>query len=154
MGFDFAAAKATSRQIVHDYLAVEAVYEDYEIEPETITVRWHNKLARAGALEGGFDVEVLTGVDRLVFNRPEITSKQIVLRHGGYVRIPQYGIRYSLEAEEPADGPVNIYWSVSVITEEQSAIPPDPNVYIATEEGAFLGDEEGRPITTQESISI
>lgn len=146
MSFDFAAAKAASRQVVHDYLAVKAIYEDYEQEPEEITVRWHNKLARAGSLEGGFDVEVLTGIDRLVFNGPEIASKNLTLRHGGYVIVPQYGVRFSLEAEEPSDGPINRYWSVGAITEEQAVIPPDPNVYLVTEEGDFLATEDSEPI--------
>lgn len=142
-GFDLAALKASSRQALHECLAVAAFYEDSETPPTGITVRAHNKMVRAGALDGGFGVEVFEGLDRLIFNAPEIISKNIVLFHGGYVTIPQYGLRYSLEAQEQSDGPVNIYWTVAAITPEDLKVPVDTNLYIATEGGNLIADEDG-----------
>lgn len=121
-GFDFMAAKASSRQSVHDTLAVAAVYEDDNtVAPVPLTVRWHNKLSRAGALEGGFGVEVIEGIDRLVFNRPQLASKALELNSRGVVTItaPQWSARFSLEAREPDDGPVNEYWSVAHLGEDE-----------------------------------
>lgn len=119
--FDLAVLKAQARQSVHDTLAVSAVYQDDDTQPTGITVRWHNKLARAGALDGGFDVEVIEGINRLVFNEPEITSKGITLRHDGRVTIPQYNLTFSLDSQEPGDGPTNIYWTVAQIAAPSDA---------------------------------
>lgn len=122
MGFDMAQAKAQNRQVVHSTLAVPAFYDDDTlIEPVAITVRWHNKLSRAGALEGGYGVEIIEGIDRLVFNEPELTSKEppLTLIEGGTVTIPSLAalagspVSFTLESEEPGDGPVSVYWSVS-----------------------------------------
>lgn len=120
MGFDMAQAKAQRRQVVHTTLAVPAFYDDDNlIEPVAITVRWHNKLSRAGALEGGYAAEIIEGIDRLVFNEPELTSKGVTLYEGGKVSIPSLAAAagspasFTLEAEEPGDGPLNVYWSVS-----------------------------------------
>lgn len=122
MGFDKAQSMIQRRQVVHATLAVAAFYDDDTlIEPVAITVRWHNKLSRAGALEGGYGVEIIEGIDRLVFNEPELTSKEppLTLIEGGTVAIPSLAalagspVSFTLEAEEPGDGPINIYWTVS-----------------------------------------
>lgn len=149
IGFDLAALKASSRQSLHTALAVAAVYEDSETSPTPITVRSHNKMVRAGALDGGFGVEVFEGLDRLIFNDPELTSKGIILYHGGYVTIPQYGLRYSLEAQEQSDGPLNIYWTVAAITPDKLVTGPDNNIYIGTEDGAIISDDEGEPFVEE-----
>lgn len=115
MDFDFAAAKAENRQSVHDALAVAAVYTDDNTPATDVTVRYHTKLSNAGALEGGFGVQVLEGIDRLVFNAPQLAALGIELRHGGQLAIPQYGMAFSLDAEEPADGPVSVYWTVALV---------------------------------------
>jgi hypothetical protein len=113
--FDLAVLKANSRQSRHSALAVDAVYYDDETPSKPITVRWHNKLARAGALEGGFGAEVIEGINRLVFNESELTSAGITLRHEGRVTIPQYNLTFSLDSQEPPDGPVNVYWTVAQV---------------------------------------
>lgn len=120
MGFDMAQAKAQNRQVVHSTLAVPAFYQDDDLpEPVAITVRWHNKLSRAGALEGGYDAEIIEGIDRLVFNQPELTSRELTPVERGRVEVPSlsalagFSVVFTLEAEEPGDGPVNVYWSVS-----------------------------------------
>ena len=126
MPFDFASAKTRSRQVVHSTLAVAAVYTDADhTTPVPVTVRWHSKLARAGALEGGFGVEVIEGIDRLVFNRDELAvavkadaddpGTPLELASLGVVYIESYDARFSLEAREPYDGPVSEYWTVALL---------------------------------------
>lgn len=150
-GFNLAELKARSRQSLHEVLAVAAVYTDFYYNAVPITVRWHNKIARAGAIEGGFDVEILSGVDRLVFNRPELTSAELVLDSGGEVSIPEYGIKFVLDAREPYDGPVNEYWGVAAIIPVESQVPPDLNTYIGTEDGHIVGAEDNDLIDQNES---
>lgn len=109
-----AEIKAASRQALHEGLAVDAFYTHNAHVDVPITVRWHNKLARAGALEGGFDVEIIEGIDRLVFNEPELVLKNIILQRNATVRIPELGgAVFRLDVEEPRDGPVNLYWTVA-----------------------------------------
>lgn len=105
--------KAASRQALHESLAADAFYTHNAHTDVPITVRWHNKLARAGALEGGFDVEIIQGIDRLVFNEPELVLKNITLQRGAVVRVPELGdATFRLDVEEERDGPINIYWTV------------------------------------------
>lgn len=117
MAFDLARTKLQSRQALHRVLAVSGVYEDSDTPPTGITVRWHNKLARNGALDGGFDVEIIEGIDRLVFAQSELAvalaGAPLTLKSGGTVTIAKYGAVYDLEAQEPDDGPENRYWAVS-----------------------------------------
>lgn len=114
MTFDIGAFKSQARNTLHATMSVAATYWDDETEPTDITVRWHNRLRLNGAAGGEFDVSILEGIDRLVFNDPELTSKGIVLdEDSGYVRIPAYGnALFKVGAMEPSDGPVNIYHRV------------------------------------------
>lgn len=98
-------------------MAVLAVYEDADTAPTSVTVRQHNKLARAGALDGGFDAEIIEGIDRLVFSQTQLATAldggPLELRYGGTVTVADYNAVYALEAQEPDDGPENRYWSVT-----------------------------------------
>lgn len=116
-----AEIKAASRSAIHDHAAVDAVYQDKYTDPANITVRWHTKLQRSGALEGGYDVEIIEGINRLVFNETnlaEATSvadgspQPVTLRKRGSVTIPEWGVTFSLDTLEDPDGPLSIYWSV------------------------------------------
>lgn len=121
-----AGLKKQSRLALHRAMAVSAVYQDDSTPPTWITVRQHNRLARNGSMEGGYDTEIIEGIDRLVFNETDLAvnavvvetglppETPVVLRSAGLVTIPEYkGAKYELEAEEPSDGPESIYWSVS-----------------------------------------
>lgn len=142
MDFDFAQAKAESRQIVHDALAVTAVYHDVTTPTTPITVRWHTKLARAGSLDGGFNAEIIEGIHRLVFNGPELLAARdgdgLDLKPQGIVTIAFPGgptTQFSLESQEPPDGPVNVYWTVGQVQPGQVvAVPPDDDsVYLVAD---------------------
>lgn len=113
-------------------MAVPAVYQDSSTPPTNITARWHNKLVKAGEMDGGFDVSVIEGIDRLVFNEAvllEATSAEtgdpveVVLRRNGLVVIPKFSAAYYLDAREPGDGPLSIYWMVSRARNASPFIP-------------------------------
>ena len=145
--FDFAAAKVASRQIVHDTLAVDAVYYDADTPSTPITVRFHTKLATAGALSDGFSAEIIEGIHRLVFNANELIAARggegLYMKQGGYVLMtnPAYiNMRFCLESEEPTDGPQNYYWTVSQIQPGQVLPPPpiDDSVYLTADDGTII----------------
>lgn len=119
MKFDFAAAKAEARRAVHDVLSVDAVYQDVTMpEPVPVTVRWHNKIARFGDLEGAGYAEVISGIDRLLFNRELLRASGVTLRQSGVVTIvnPLYdNAKLILSAQDPIEGPVDVIWEVGKI---------------------------------------
>lgn len=98
-------------------MAAEAVYRETDSGPVTegLTVRWHNKLVKAGSAEGGFDAEILEGIDRLVFQESNLAAVGVTLKRRGLVDVDYMGVtaKFRLEAEEPQDGPENVYWVVS-----------------------------------------
>lgn len=113
-----ARAKLKGRQALHRALAAPAVYRDTStpVDGLGITVRWHNKLVRNGAQEGGYDAEILEGIDRLVFQKSDLAVNAVELKTKGTVTVPfddGSSAVFRLEAEEPEDGPENRYWSVS-----------------------------------------
>lgn len=117
MGFDFAGALLKNRQIVHETLAVPAVYEDPFTKPTGITVRWHNKIVRNGPSEQGYDAVIVEGIDRLVFFESNLATAGVTLQKNGIVKVPSLGdARFRLEVLERKDGPENIYWMVSNMT--------------------------------------
>lgn len=117
MAFDITEAKIKARRLVHGLAAAAASYEDDEIGPVDITVRWHNKIIKAETINDSS--EIISGVERLVFNEEELAAMDppLTLRRGGIVTIPRYDhMRFELEFEEPNDGPVTTSWSVSSLT--------------------------------------
>lgn len=119
MPFDFAALKARTRQIVHDTLAVEGEYtHPTKVGAVTLRVRWHNKLVRTGELLDTGYAEVLEGVDRVIFNRPELHEKSVVLTRGGQVRLtdPRFnGAVLVLDSQQPIVGPVEEIWMIGYL---------------------------------------
>lgn len=118
MPFDRAAAVAKHRRVVHDGMKVEATYE-HASNPGVVTpltVRWHNKLLVQGNLvEAGY-VDAIEGVNSVVFDREELSQKNIVLQVGGRVRPthPGYnGAVLTLETQQPDTGPINRVWGVT-----------------------------------------
>lgn len=86
---------------------------DSSFYPDGLSVRWHNKLSRAGNEQGGFSTDIIEGIERLVFSQDELDALGLVLERGGIVDVPGYGLRFVLDTSEPADGPVNVYWVVT-----------------------------------------
>lgn len=112
---DIAAIKTKSRRSIHDALAVSAIYEDDETPPnDKVTVRWHNRLVRNGSLdEGSYDVAIIEGIDRLVFNETNLAAAGITLKRNGVLTVPSLGAKFELEAMAEPDGPENVYWMVT-----------------------------------------
>ena len=114
--FDFAALKARTRQIVHDTMATDAEYtHPHLVGAVGLRIRWHNKIAQYGDLLDTGYAEVVEGINRVIFNRPELDEKSVTLKAGGYIRLlaPQYGgALLILDVQEPVVGPVELVWKV------------------------------------------
>jgi hypothetical protein len=114
---NMAEIKAQAREALHEAMGVPATYLDDSLDdPVDLTVRWHHKLATAGAMEGGWDVQIIEGIDRLVFSQTELDEALdgdgLTLRQKGLVTITGYGATYELDFKEKGDGPQNVYWTV------------------------------------------
>lgn len=114
--------KRQARTDLHARMAVPASYSlDGTTVPSpaqisaglVLTVRWHNKLARNGALDGDFQGEIIEGIDRLVFNQDQLDALGLTLVRGGVVSIPDYDQYWTLDSQEPSDGPLNRYWVIA-----------------------------------------
>lgn len=117
MAFDITDAKIKARRRVHKLAAAAASYQDDEVGPVDITVRWHNKIIAADTINS--ESEIISGVERLVFNEEELAAMDppLTLRRGGIVTIAKYdNMTFELGFEEPNDGPVTTAWSVSALT--------------------------------------
>jgi hypothetical protein len=128
--------KERGRRALHRALAVPCLLTDEDHpdglpddlvdendSPVGLTVRWHNKIARAGDLNGEYG-EVIDGIDRLIFNDENVTEVSdalvlagdapLVLARGAEITIPAYkGARYVLDTKEPSDGPLETVWVVA-----------------------------------------
>ena len=122
--------KADARRVLHERAAVSAFYSDDVVDNVEITVRWHTKLTLAGRAPDGFDAAIIEGINRLVFQEPELTSEgrvarglpplpddldSIELQREGKVTVPDYQIEFELDSMEEPDGPLNIYWNVVTV---------------------------------------
>lgn len=127
--------KLQARRAIHGSLAVPAIYTDDDhpdglifAEDYTgsgLTVRYHNKLDRSGDLNGDYS-EIIDGIDKLVFsdeNVAEVSAALVdngeaplVLSRGASVRIEAYkGLTFTLDSQEPPDGPLETRWVVARI---------------------------------------
>lgn len=114
--FDWTSTKALIRQTVHDVLQVGAtVIVAPGGEAQDITVRWHDKINRFGNLENAGWAQTVEGIDRLIFNRPELTSKSIVLTDKSVVTLNAAGDKFQLDVKEPPNGPIEEVWVVARI---------------------------------------
>lgn len=115
----WAKAKAKARKVVHSTFRLSGVLRRKDTGVEiALSVRYHNKIAMMGDLmEAGY-ADVIDGVDRLIFDRNELTEKNIVLRADDTVKLVDDGfenIRLRLVAQEPINGPVEVKWQVARI---------------------------------------
>lgn len=119
MGFDITEAKARARRKLHKLASAPATYLDETLDaPVDITVRWHNKIIPADTINDSS--EIITGIERLVFNDEELAALDppLELQRGGVVTIPKYdNMMFELGFQEPNDGPVTTAWSVSSLTD-------------------------------------
>lgn len=126
--------KAKARRAIHGRLAVPVTsFTDgahpgglsfgASLNPPSLTVRYHNKMARDGNLDGDY-AEVIEGIDRLIFHDENIAEVSaalvaegqpaLVLSRGAEIVIQPYqGLRFILDTQEPPDGPSEIVWVVA-----------------------------------------
>lgn len=115
MGFDFASAKAAARQAVHSTLAVPVLFKDSptSIPDDRLTARWHTKLVKQGDIDG-VGAQVIEGVDRVIFDRGELSFFEVTPKRGDIVIFPQYqDLTVVLDTRLPADGPIEEIWLVT-----------------------------------------
>ena len=116
MAFDFAAAKARTRRIVHDTLAIAAEYDDADlVVPVPLRVRWHYKQTVVGDLETqGFPQSIDT-INKVIFDRAELTVKGVTISRGGRLKITADGFGNAVLAIDTQDamaGPTEEIWYV------------------------------------------
>lgn len=115
MGFDFAAAKALARRIVHDNLAIDALYWDRTLaHPVALRVRWHYKQAPVGDLENGGYPVYLDLVEKVIFDKDELARNGVKIVRGGRVQITARGFDgyLAIDSQEVDAGPVEESWRV------------------------------------------
>lgn len=108
---DWPAIRARARQGVHDTFAAPVSYEYQGVVTE-LTARWSNRLAVGGNGDIGDYASVLEGIDRLVFNTPQLVSAGIALRKNAKVTFVDYGKSFTLDTPLPTNGPLHQYWLV------------------------------------------
>lgn len=123
--------KNRARRSIHGRAAVPCLLTDPThptglLLPEdgpVLTVRYHTKLDTTGGLDGDYG-EVIDGIDRLVFfddNVADVSAALVaageaplILQRGALVTIPAYkGLRFTLDNQEPPDGPAETAWAVA-----------------------------------------
>ncbi|QPB11455.1 hypothetical protein JT321_gp28 [Providencia phage Kokobel1] len=114
----WAKHKARMRKAVHSAFLLSGDLIRAGQETVNLSVRYHNKIALMGDLmEAGYS-EVIDGVDRAIFNREELKEKGITLVRGNIIQLTDPGfeeIKFSLEAQEPYNGPIEVKWQVKRI---------------------------------------
>lgn len=125
--------KNRARRAIHGRLAVPAslVDDDHpdglvfgdEYTGAGLRVRFHNKIDRTGDLDGDYS-QIIDGIEKLVFldeNVAEVSAALVangeaplVLSRGAEVTIEGYkGLTFSLDTQEPPDGPAETIWVVA-----------------------------------------
>jgi len=125
--------KTRARRAIHGRLAASATLVDPDHPDGLIfgedytggglTVRYHTELKKTGDLDGDF-ADVIDGIDRLVFNDENLAEVSaalvdngeapLVLSRAAVVTIPGYkGLRFTLDSQEPPDGPLETIWVVA-----------------------------------------
>lgn len=114
--------KASARQAIHDALGEPASYLDKNLGVAVpteeqraaglrLTIRWHNKLKILGERNSA-DAGIIEGINRIVFNKPQLDALGITPIRLGILDVPGMGMKFRLEYHEEADGPINDYWTV------------------------------------------
>ena len=111
---DWLTLRTQARRDIHAAFAYAATYEDdVATVPVPITVRWHDKVERVGNISGGDYAEILSTIQNLLFNSEELATAGITLKHGGLVKLIDFGnYELELDVQEPPDGPIKITWTV------------------------------------------
>jgi len=112
---DWFALRTQARRDIFRAFTVKATYGDSVADPPVeLAVNWHSRFGLpVGDLAGSDYAGVLESIDRLVFDRAELTEKGLTLRRGGKVSLTDYGYSFTLDVREPTSGPVREIWTVA-----------------------------------------
>ena len=118
------AVKTQARAALHEAMSEPASYTAPQSAggavtptPEQIAaglslkVRWHTKMKIIGENTQA-DAGILEGINRLIFQQPNLDELGLTLAKNGIVDIPGYSKQLRLDMREESDGPLNVYWSV------------------------------------------
>lgn len=117
---DWLTARTQARRDVHAAFAYAAVLvrpvpltDPVEYTETPITVRWHDKVERVGNISGGDYAEILSTIERLLFNSEELAAEGLTLVRGDVIKLTEFN-NYTLQLDvlEPPDGPIKVTWTV------------------------------------------
>ncbi len=113
--------KRAARSAIHGRAAEPCIYYDRAHGPIptaeqsavglTLSARFKSKLRTASAEDDG--LSILENVESLIFNKTQLAALALELEHGTVVEFPGYEISFRLDQEMDADGPLNVYWTVT-----------------------------------------
>lgn len=124
--------KAAARRAIHQSLGVPATLVDADHPNGLVfaagyggpflTVRYWNKQVKTGALNADY-AQVIEGINQLCFLDDNIAAVStalvangqppLVLERNALVTIPGYSMVFSLDTDEPTDGPAETVWTVA-----------------------------------------
>lgn len=58
-------------------------------------------------------VTILEGIERVIFNQPELDGLGLAPVHAGQLHFPDLELTLDLDQEMDPDGPINRYWTVT-----------------------------------------
>lgn len=111
----FDVLRARARRVVHDMFATAALYRSHTGGPHVpMNVRFHTKIAQPyGDLSGEGYAEVITNIERVVFDRDALAAASVEPERGDEVLITSTGVTLLLDTKDPDSGPVVEAWSVT-----------------------------------------
>jgi hypothetical protein len=115
MVFDWATTKREARATVFDTFKVAVTYTGPGSPgPVGVHVKLHGKLVTTGDIGANGLVEVIEGINQVVFNVEELAVIGLVPFQNGIIQFPAiYGsVRFRLDAKKPMDGPIDLAWTV------------------------------------------
>ena len=113
MAFDWGETKAEMQQAVHDTMQRACtVMVTPSSDAVTLTCRWHSKIGLFGDMDSQGYAQFVDTIDRLIFNRPELTAKGIVLDDRSVVSFDFSPQKLRLDVKQPYDGRVEEVWTV------------------------------------------
>lgn len=112
-----AQIKAKARKAVHAAFSYSATYKDGTLNaPVPVNVRWHNRLVMLGDYDQSGYASVIDGIERVIFDRSELSKLGIEPMRGAVVVITDEGMnetRLTLDTREKHVGPLEEKWMVA-----------------------------------------
>lgn len=122
MTVDWASLKREVRAAVFDTFKVPVVYTGPGGTPGPVNVfvKLHGKLVVTGDIGSNGLTEVIEGINQVVFNVEELAAMvpPLVPAHRGKITFPPIygGVEFTLDAQKPMDGPIDLMWSVARVS--------------------------------------